>query len=427
MIYRTMKNTKFKSFEEFLNEENIVVNLPFEVQTGQVPRRNEEEKFLDFVKMYSDLKMSPRDLQKLKGMDEEYGEVYSLRNLDWNRKILNLEEEKDKFFELLEQGKRYNPVFDHNPEIYTENGMIKKAKDLRDRFKIFECYLSPFYVERLDFLIQYGEAMLLNKDSQEYINSIVKIFPPPDKNLILEAERMIEENPYEKIGKSERTIDAEEMKTKMEEVLKDLGYDRWKVKVVDTITPRMNVKDEYIVNINRKSKFSEDDFKGLVEHEIKGHVGRRWYGDKTGLILFRNGIMGKNQFDEGLAIYNSLYKVETPKPNILFNSSFMSIMTGQIQNLDFFDLFQFGKKYMPDSDKKLFSKLARMKRVCHDTSVLVGDFYEKDYLDGFLRVSKMNDKEREEIKKFNIGPNNYHQLDNIKAFLTVNGFIDQNF
>ena len=68
-----------------------------------------------------------------------------------------------------------------------------------------------------------------------------------------------------------------------------------------------------------------------------------------------------------------------------------------------------------------------MKRVCHDTSALVGDFYEKDYLDGFLRVSKMNDKEREEIKKFNIGPGNYHMLDNIKAFLTVNGFIDQNF
>ena len=110
---------------------------------------------------------------------------------------------------------------------------------------------------------------------------------------------------------------------------------------------------------------------------------------------------GKNQFDEGLAIYNSLYKVETPKPNILFNISFMTIMTGQLQNLDFFDLFQFGKKYIPSSDSNLFSKLARMKRVCHDTSALVGDFYEKDYLDGFLRVSKMNDKEREEIKKFN--------------------------
>ena len=420
-------SVKFKSFDEFINEGDIIINLPTEIPTGEIPPRNEEGKFLEFVKMYSDLKMSSKDLQKLKEMDKEYGEVYSLRNLDWNRKILNLEEEKDKFFEFLEQGKRYNPVFDHNPEIYTENGMISKAKDLRDRFKLFECYLSSFYVERLDFLIQYGEAMLMNKDSQEYINSIVKIFPPPDKNLILEAERMIEENPYEKVKKSERTIDAEEMKVKMEGALKDLGYDRWKVKVVDTITPRMNVKDEYIVNINKKSKFSENDFKGLVEHEIKGHVGRRWYGDKTGLILFRNGIMGKNQFDEGLAIYNSLYKVETPKPNILFNSSFMAIMTGQLQNLDFFDLFQFGKKYMPDSDKKLFSKLARMKRVCHDTSVLVGDFYESDYLHGFLRVSKMNDKEREEIKKFNIGPNNYHKLDNIKAFLTVNGFIDQNF
>jgi len=418
---------KFKSFEEFLNESGIEVMIPFEVPMGEIPRRSEEAKFLNFVKMYSDLKMNPRDLQKLKEMDQEYGQIYALRNLDWNRGILNLDEEKEKFFQALESGRRYNPIFDHNPELFTENGMIKKAKNLRDRFKLFECYLSPFYVERLEFLIQYGEAVLMDKDSQEYVNYIAKIFPPPEEALVSEAQKIISENPYEKVKKSERPIDAKEMKEKIEKVLIDLGYDQWKVKVVDTITPRMNVKDEYIVNINKDARFSEDDFKGLVEHEIKGHVGRRWYGDKTGLILFRNGIMGKNQFDEGLAIYNSLYKVETPKPNILFNISFMTIMTGQIQNLDFFDLFQFGKKFIPDSDKTLFSKVARMKRACHDTSVLVGDFYEKDYLDGFLRVSKMNDKEREEIKKFNIGPNNYHQIDHIKAFLIVNGFIDENF
>ena len=418
---------KFKSFGEFLNESGVRVKVPFEIQIGEMPKRNEEEKFLDFVKMYSDLKMSPMDLQKLKKMDQEYGEICSLRNLDWHRKILNLEEEREKFFSNLERGRRYNPIFEHNPELFTENGAIEKAKNLRDRFKLFECYLSQFYVERLEFLIQYGEAMLMDKDSQEYVNSILKIFSPPEESLVLEAQKIISENPYEKVNKSERPIDAEKMKVKIEGALKELGYDKWKVEIVDTITPRMNVKDEYIVNINKNAIFSEDDFKGLVEHEIKGHVGRRWHGDKTGLILFRNGIMGKNKLDEGLAIYNSLYKVETPKPNILFNISFMTIMTGQIQNLDFFDLFKFGKKFIPDSDKTLFSKIARMKRVCHDTSVLVGDFYEQDYLDGFLRVSKMNDKEREEIKKFNIGPNNYHMLDHIKAFLTVNGFIDQNF
>ena len=418
---------KFKSFGEFLNESGIIVKVPFEIPIGEMPKRNEEEKFLDFVKMYSDLKMSPMDLQKLKKMDQEYGEICSLRNLDWHRKILNLEEEREKFFSNLERGRRYNPIFEHNPELFTENGAIEKAKNLRDRFKLFECYLSQFYVERLEFLIQYGEAMLMDKDSQEYVNSILKIFSPPEESLVLEAQKIISENPYEEVDKSERPIGAEEMKVKIEGALKELGYDKWKVEVVDTITPRMNVKDEYIVNINKNSTFSEDDFKGLVEHEIKGHVGRRWYGDKIGLVLFRNGIMGKNKLDEGLAIYNSLYKVETPKPNILFNISFMTIMTGQIQNLDFFDLFKFGKKFIPDSDKTLFSKIARMKRVCHDTSVLVGDFYEQDYLDGFLRVSKMNDKEREEIKKFNIGPNNYHMLDHIKAFLTVNGFIDQNF
>lgn len=386
---------------------------------------NEIKSFMDSMN-FPELKMSENDLQLLKKMDKEYGEIYSIRNLDWHREVINIEEEKKKFFDHLKRGERYNPIFKHNPEMFTENKMIEKAKDLRNRFNSFVCYLSQFYIERLDFLITYGEAMRMDKDSQEYINSIIKLYTPPTENLVFAAQKIIEKNPYKSTKNSERSIDAEEMKIKMEKVLIDLGYDMWKVKVVDTITPRMNVKDEYIVNINKDATFSEEDFKGLIEHEIKGHVARRWYGDKTGLILFRNGLMGKNHYDEGLAIYNSLYNVKKPKPNILFNISFMAIMTGRIKNLDFFDLFQFGKQYIPD-EEMLFSKICRMKRISRNTASFVGDFYEQDYLDGFLMVCKMNDKERDDIKKFNIGPINYGKLDQIKSFLIINGFIKENF
>lgn len=39
----------------------------------------------------------------------------------------------------------------------------------------------------------------------------------------------------------------------------------------------------------------------------------------------------------------------------------------------------------------------------------------------------MNDRERDEIRKFNIGPSIYPQLDVIKSFLRVNGFIGPDF
>jgi len=393
----------------------------------QVPKRMEYKSYSEFLDLHSKMRMKPKDLERLLELDSEYGETYALRELDYNRKILNLEEEQKIFFEYLEKGRKYNPIFEHNPEPYTRNGMLVKAKKLQDKFKLFDCYLSKFYVERLQFILDYGEAMMMDKDTPAYRDKIYQIFTPPEPDLVQKAEEIIQENPYEKVSSSERTIDANEMGERIEKVLNNLGYDKWKVKIVSSITPRMNVKDEYIVNINQSATFSEDDFKGLVEHEIKGHVGRRWYGDKTGLTLFRNGLMGKNEFDEGLAIYNSIYNVENPKPNILFNISFYVVMCNQIPNLDFYGLFQFGKKYLNGSEKKLFSKIARMKRVCHDTSALVGDLYESDYLRGFLKVKNLNDRERLEIKKFNIGPVNYQFIDEIKVFLTVNGFIDKNF
>lgn len=393
----------------------------------EVLPRKEVQRYSDFLKEYNSLKMTDSDLEKLKTLDAEFNEVYSLRELDRNRIVLNLQEEMEKFFSHLEKGKIYNPVFEHNPHPYDENGMLKRAESLKKKFQTFECFLSPYYIDRLNFLLKYGKAMTLDRDSSEYAALIKDIFAPPEPDLVKRAKALIQKNPYVKVPSSERPIDSKEMKKRIDQALRDLGYDKWKVKVVDTITPRMNVKDEYIVNVNKDANFSEEDVKGLIQHEIKGHVGRRWYGDKIGLILFRNGLMGKNIFDEGLAIYNSLHKVETPKPNILFNICFYAIMCGQLENLDFYSLFQFGKQYMPNSDKKLFLKIARMKRVCHDTSVLIGDFYEAEYLSGYLKVSEMNDRERDEIRKFNIGPSIYQQLDVIKSFLRVNGFIGPDF
>jgi len=402
--------------------------ISIEISAGEIPNRTHVQKYREFVDIYNHLKMSQKDLDLLKKMDLEFGEIYSLIGLDWNRKVLNLDEERDKFFKSLKSGKRYNPVFKHNPHQYEKNGMLEKAKNLLDRFKLFDCFLSEFYIDILESeLIPYGTAMTLDRDTQEYVNMFCSVFPPPSKGLVAKAEEIIKANPFRKVPTSERNIDAKELKSRMDKVLKDLGYDKWKAKIVDTITPRMNVKDEYIVNINKDAKFSEDDFIGLVEHEIKGHVGRRWKGDSIGLMLFRNGLVGKNEFDEGLAIHNSLYKVENPKPNIKFNISFYVLMCNQIPNLDFYSLFKFGKNYIKDSDIELFNRVARMKRICHDTSILVGDLYEIDYLSGFLRVSNMNDAQRDLIHKFNIGLSQYERLDEIRSFLRVNGFIDKNF
>ena len=101
-------------------------------------------------------------------------------------------------------------------------------------------------------------------------------------------------------------------------------------------------------------------------------------------------------------------------------------MANQIDKLTFAELYDFCKNYT-DDDEIIWKKTVRIKRYCTDTACLVGDVYEADYLDGYLEVKKMTDKQRTSILKYQVGPEQVSEIPKIKHFLEVNGFIDKDF
>lgn len=381
----------------------------------------------DFLSLYFSLKMSNKDIERLKDLDQQYGKIFKEIDLDYNRKITNLKEEREKFLNYLEEGKRYNPVFEHETKKSNTTNLLKKATTLKNKFKVFECFLSPYYIENLQFLIDSMESIMMDKNSQEYVNKIYELYPKPSQELLQQAEEMIEENDRAYTNNQDKSIDAKEMQKKMQGVLEELGYNKWNVVIKNDMTARISVSDtNFQIHVNKNSTFSEQDFNSLVAHEIKTHVGRAYYGDKTGLSLFRIGLKDEIELNEGLAIFNSL-QVKEPKPDVLFNICFYTLICGQVDKMDFYDLFQYGKKYIKDRDKALFTKVARLKRVCKDTSVLVGDTYHTCYLSGYLKVMNTDASERKNILKFNVGAKDFENIPKIKSFLTINGFIDENF
>ena len=228
---------------------------------------------------------------------------------------------------------------------------------------------------------------------------------------------------YVEVEESARPHDAKKMEKVLTKALSDRGMTEWKVKIVDYIAPRMSISDNYLVRLNKDATFSDDDIEGLIAHEIEGHVARRWHGHETGLSLFRKGLPGKNATDEGLAIWKSLDK-PNPKPNILFNISLLVVLSFYLDKKNFTELFNLCvDKY--DMDKETaFYRIARLKRYCKDTSVLFGDYYEHEYLAGYLDVKKLTDSQRKDILEYNIGFQQYSDLINIKKFLKVNKFVD---
>lgn len=91
--------------------------------------------------------------------------------------------------------------------------------------------------------------------------------------------------------------------------------------------------------------------------------------------------------------------------------------------MDFCELFDYVKSLtntMPD--KKIFGVLIRAKREIIDMSLPGGWHDDMSYFVGYQIVKKMTDKERDDILKWNIGPDQIQDLPKIKEFFRINKF-----
>ena len=244
---------------------------------------------------------------------------------------------------------------------------------------------------------------------------------PVDKELYKEALQIIKDNPYKKPDfKKDRTNDSDDVLEAIEDALDELGYD-FDVEIDTGMLPRMNVKMGR-VNINKTSKFSDEDIEGLIQHEIRGHVGRRYYGMQTGLWLFAYGTQSSSTYDEGLAVWNSLNKVKRKKQNVLFNIAMKTCISYLMYEMDFCDLFDWLKKQAPEmTDYTAFKTVMRPRRRNKDCSIMSGEPMTT-YFQGYNMVNDMDDKMRDDILHYNIGPDQKYELENIKEFLKVNKF-----
>ena len=244
---------------------------------------------------------------------------------------------------------------------------------------------------------------------------------PVDKSLYEEALECVKNNPYKKPDfKNDRNIESDKCLEDIEDALDELGYN-FEVQIDNNMLPRMNVKMGK-VNINRKARFSEDDIEGLIAHEIKGHVGRRFYGKETGLWLFAYGLQSSSTYDEGLAVWNSLNLVKHKKDNVMFNIAMKTCVSYLMFEMDFCDLFDWVKKKAPTmTDYTAFKIIVRPRRRNKDCEIKSGEPMTT-YFKGYNMVKDMDNKMRDDILHYNIGPNQIFELENIKEFLKVNKF-----
>ena len=363
--------------------------------------------------------LKPDVKTKLLELDEKYHKLTEkFRTKYVATTCSNLREEFDKFMSAKNMGQKYYPQLEiENSNV--DNKLIENFEKLKDEFKEIkdDCYIVKFYLEKIEGMLE-GLDLRKKLETGDYTTPDKN---PVDKSLYEEALECVKNNPYKKPDfKNDRNIESDKCLEEIEDALDELGYN-FEVQIDDNMLPRMNVKMG-MVNINRTARFSEDDIEGLIAHEIKGHVGRRYYGKETGLWLFAYGLQSSSTYDEGLAVWNSLNLVKHKKDNVMFNIAMKTCVSYLMFEMDFCDLFDWVKKKAPTmTDYTAFKIIVRPRRRNKDCEIKSGEPMTT-YFKGYNMVKDMDNKMRDDILHYNIGPNQIFELENIKEFLKVNKF-----
>lgn len=370
---------------------------------------------------YITFKLSDEDKQKLLELDKEYGELTIMYRHDWNTKdVSNIDEEFEKFMSARKKGEKYFPQLKLvGGNKFKTDGIMNRLIKLRGEFLNFKCYISKYYIELIDEMIHTVEMSFdIKKYATRYTSYRAQT---PSYENYMAAMDMLKKNPYEEIT-DDRDISGEDAAKMVQEYIDKKKYN-WKVNLNQNMIPRMNVDIDGTMNVKPSAKFSETDIEGLKAHEIDGHVGRRYYGYQTGLWLFVMGLKWRNTLDEGLAIYNSLHKVKKVKPNVRFNIAIKTIITYWLVSKDFCELFDMCRKLDKNiPDKAIFTTICRFKREFQDTSIIGGNGDDQSYFCGYMIVKDMDDQGRDDILKYNIGPDQISELPMIKSFIKINNF-----
>lgn len=378
------------------------------------------------------LKLSETDKKLLLELDSQFNDIadeYEKEHIHFAN-VVNSDEVIENILNAIKHKKQHTDIKIKYEETkisddkWCEN-FIKKINDLKLKFIELNCYLTKFYIYRINKIIEqilfFQKYLKDNSYRGESINY-------PSKQMYEKAIELIKKNPFvdiEELQKKDkdykRIYTPEESQKILQKEIDKYGYG-WKVIIDDNMVPRMSVRPYKEFRINSKNNFSKVDLESLKVHEIKVHVARKYNALKSGLYLFIHGLKGNNVYDEGLAIWNSLNLVDKPKPNILFFICMKIIILYKLHTEGLYSAYKQIKDLTNIDDRKIALAILRASRIYIYTPL--GNYStDEDYLDGYLRVQKFTKEEKERLLELPIGPDQLFELDTLQKFIKVNKFI----
>lgn len=381
------------------------------------------------IALSNNLILSPEDKSRLIELDKRYGKLYKEFWFKWDRTdTKNIEFEFKKFIDARGRGEKYYPQLELVRDELDE-GWLDAARGLRREFEGFRCFLSRYYIENIDYMYDQVDMTVHKGDPIKLATYNNTMYRRVSKDDLDYAWDLIADHPYED-KREEQPYRGKDVLPMMQEWMNKRGYG-FEVKLNPYMIARQNVEPHNkTLHIKTDAQFSKLDVESLRIHEIDVHVARRYWGYKTGLNLFADGLLYRNTLDEGMAINQSLHHNKYGvKPNLEFDIAIKAIIGYYILQLDFCQIYDMLiDKVRTEQNKDIiefivFKNICRFKRTLQDCRLLGGDSHgETDYMLGYRLVHPMPQDLKEDIVRWNIGPGQLPDLPLIKLFFECNKF-----
>ncbi len=318
----------------------------------------------------------------LHGIDGRISEI--TREVDFYSYLtpLNQEEERRKFFENLAMGKSYDPVFRYkDSEYFFQEKWLREVRESLDE----KDDAQRLFVKKVGFLA--AQLELLGCGDGRFTDIALGLYGAPDRECLDLAGKILAESKDEGYVFPEETVTPREMAFLLKKKLEEKNID-WKVALSGKIVPKLTVsaKDKTIY-INSGINYTREEVGRLLVHEVEVHVYRGVNGNEQPFKIFRDGLAGYDETEEGLAIVAEKLSgcLESDTRQIKLYAG-RAVAVDHCLNGSFSEAFMKLREYFPDY--LTYRLVERCKRGLVDTSgrgAFTKDFH---YISGLQKVSK---------------------------------------
>ncbi|MBN2406091.1 MAG: DUF1704 domain-containing protein [Elusimicrobia bacterium] len=289
---------------------------------------------------------------------------------------VNMDDEYRKFL----SDKTYNPQYKYP----ADKEKLDEVKKNLGRLEIPDDPYAVFYRKlKTEHLDKIGMIEALD-DPAKFTALSKKVYGDYTEEDTSIAKEVLETYPDEKYVE---TVSPEEIKKELEAETVNSGITGWNFVLKKDIAAKVTVSpQEDTVYIKSDLKFFPDEAKRLRVHEIRVHLFRSANGARQPLGIFRNGLAGYLEAEEGLAVYFENQAGVCPPQE-------MKIYAGRLKAVEFASSMSFRDTYIRLLEwfpPAMAYRLAwRAKRGLTDTSLPGGITKDIHYITGYRKVKNI--------------------------------------